>query len=408
LPNSSDHAPAVALTLVAAVAAATATSACSGQAEEDVLSVGLLLSYSGHGAATTTNSERALLMAFEAADAAGGVGGRPVRALARDTRSDPSNVLMQAQELLDAGVPLVIGPDTNDLAIATRSLLSDRTVILPSFATAAASDFKAPSWFVMGVTVGRVACEFMAEMRADGHQSPLLIYDPNGYSASLAWDLSFRFGLPKIVLTKGDESSSSTLALIAAEKADSFVLAATPPSATPLVYGLLATGGITDPARWYLSPTLHSPVFLQSVPRGALLGAHGVAQGTSTDGSLFAQQFALRWQEPPLDDAFSFYDAGALAVLSLQRALVKEGAIPSGTGLSKHLVKVTSPGGVPVRWNEIAQGLAHLRAGEEVTYGGVSGSLEFDALGYARGALTSWWTISPDGFAPREGHGDCQ
>ena len=399
--------PSIALTLVVATAA-TAIPACGGPAEEAAPSVGLLLSYTGQGAADSINSERALMMAFEAAEAAGGVGGRPVRIVARDTRSDPSKVLVKAQELLDAGVALVIGPDTNDLAIAARSLLGNRTMILPSFATAAAVEFKTPSWFVMGVTIGQVACELMAEMRADGREKPLLIYNSSGYNTSLAWGLSSRYGVPKIVLPTESESPDATLALIARAKVDSYVLAAFPPAAIQLVFALLATSGISDSTRWYLSPTLHSPIFLESLPKGALLGAHGVAQGKVTDGALFAEQFARRWHDQPLDDSYPFYDAGALAVLSLQRALVEEGAIPSGDGLRKHLIAVTRPGGVPIRWNELDQGLAQLRAGQQITYHGLSGPLEFDALGYARGALTSRWSISSHGFVPSDGNGDCQ
>jgi branched-chain amino acid transport system substrate-binding protein len=408
LRNTSDHWPVVALARVAVMAAAAATSACSGPAEEDAVSVGLLLSYTGSNSAVTINSERALIMAFEAANAAGGVGGRPVRAMARDTRSDPSKVPVQAQQLLSAGVLLVIGPDTNDLAIAARSVLGNRTVILPSFATAAATEFKTPSWFVMGVPIGRMSCELMAQTRADGRRSPTVIYSPTGYSATLASDLSLRYGLPTIVLPEEGAGSVAILARIAAANADAFVLAADAPSAISLVYGLLATGALADSSRWYLSPTLHTPVLLESLPRGALVGAQGVAEGTAPEAAMFADQFALRWQEPPLDDAYPFYDAGALAVLSLQRALVKEGAISSDSGLGKHFVAVTRSGGVPIGWNELARCLAHLRAGEEITYRGVSGSVEVDVLGYAVGTLTSWWTIRPDGFAPIEDQGGCE
>jgi ABC-type branched-subunit amino acid transport system substrate-binding protein len=395
------------LALVAATAFAATPACSSSPAQEDALSVGLLLSYTGHGATDSINSERALTMAFEAVNAAGGVGGRPVRLLARDTRSDPSKVPSQAQQLLDAGVALVIGPDTNDLAIAARAVLGDRTVLLPSFATAAVTEFKTRSWFFMGAPIGRVACELMAELTADGRKSPLLIYNASGYNTSLAWGLSSRYGVPKIVLPPQNGSLSATLALIGEQNADSFVLAAAPPSAIPLVYELLANGRLPDPTHWYLSPTLHSPIFLQSLPRGALLGARGVAQGTVTEGALFVEQFAGRWHDQPLDDAYAYYDAGALALLSLQHALTKQGAIPGGAGLSDHLVAVTT-GAIAVRWNELAQGLAHLRAGEEITYRGVSGPLQFDALGYARGALTSRWTINADGFVPSEGNGDCQ
>jgi hypothetical protein len=73
-----------------------------------------------------------------------------------------------------------------------------------------------------------------------------------------------------------------------------------------------------------------------------------------------------------------------------------------------HLVAVTRPGGVSIGWNVLAQGLGHLQAGEGITYHGVSRSLEFDVLGYARGALTRWWTVRSDGFAPTAGMGNCQ
>jgi ABC-type branched-subunit amino acid transport system substrate-binding protein len=46
---------------------------------EDAIPIGLLLSYTGDPAANSINSERALRMAIEEANAAGGVAGRPVR-----------------------------------------------------------------------------------------------------------------------------------------------------------------------------------------------------------------------------------------------------------------------------------------------------------------------------------------
>ena len=71
------------------LALAAATIGCSGTApHEDPISIGLMLSYTGYLAANSVNSERALLMAIETANAAGGVAGRPVALLARDTRSD--------------------------------------------------------------------------------------------------------------------------------------------------------------------------------------------------------------------------------------------------------------------------------------------------------------------------------
>jgi hypothetical protein len=126
------------------------------------------------------------------------------------------------------------------------------------------------------------------------------------------------------------------------------------------------------------------------------------------EGAAFDARFAARWNDRPLDDAYPFYDAGALTVLSLQRALTREGAIPSGRGLSPHIIAVTRPGGALVHWNELDRGLERLRRGEEITYLGLSGQIEFDTLGQAAGSITSWWTIGPDGFAGRDVKSECR
>jgi hypothetical protein len=281
-------------------------------------------------------------------------------------------------------------------------------VILPSLATSSDILYKSPSWFVIGASIVRVACELVSQLRADGRQNPLLIVNPSGYNSGLAWTLSNSYGFPKFVLGTNEVPTATTVAPITASQADAFVLAAFPPSATSLVYALLATGGFDDPTRWYLSPTLHSPVFLQSLPKGGLAGARGVSQGSNADGAGFRDRFAAAWDDLPFDDAYPFYDAGALAVLSLQHALTQLGAIPDGRLLSDHIIAVTRAGGTPIRWNELAQGLELIRQGVPITYLGLSGKLEFDTLGHSAGAVTNWWTIGPDGFADRDGQSDCR
>lgn len=74
--------------------------------------------------------------------------------------------------------------------------------------------------------------------------------NPTGYSATLASDLSLRYGLPKIV--------------------------------------------VPEEERWNFSPTLHTPVLLQSLPRGALVGAHGVGS-VAFDGLGYATGTLTSW-----------------------------------------------------------------------------------------------------------------
>jgi branched-chain amino acid transport system substrate-binding protein len=374
----------------------------------EVVSVGLMLSYTGYLAANSINSERALLMAIDAANQGGGVEGRPLRVLARDTRSDARKVTVPAQELLDAGVATLIGPDNVDLVTQLKDLLVNRTIMLPSQNTSSDLLWKPASWFVMGANTGRVACELVAQTAVDGRRHPLVILNANGYNNTLAWDLTNRYGMPKYVLNADQASTKQSVRPIIDADADAYVLATFPPSGASLIAALSAAGALKDPSRWYLSPALHTPFFLGSIPRGAFAGAHGVAAGTVAGAADFRARFAARWQDDPLDDAYPFYDTGAVVALALERALVRDGAVPTGTGLSQHITAVTRPGGQPIGWDQVAHGLDLLHQGQEVQYLGLSGVLEFDSTGVTPAAAIRWWTVGPDGFVDVSKTSDCR
>jgi ABC-type branched-subunit amino acid transport system substrate-binding protein len=359
-----------------------------------------MLSYTGYLAASSINSERALLMAIEAANEAGGVGDQRLRLLMRDTRSNATKAIEAMRELLDADPAIILGPDTTELITQLGPLLESRTMILPSLNTSGDVRWKKPYWFVMGPSLGRVGCELVAQMRADGRSKPLVVVNPSGYNSELAWDLGNKYGMSKLVLRADGASDPQFLAQLQNSDADSFVLAAFPSSASTLVYALTATDGLPDPTRWYLSPVLHTPAFLDSIPRGPLDGARVVAPGTVAGAGDFRTVFQARWQDAPLDDAFPFYDAGAVAILALQRALTKEMSIPRGPALAAHIIAVTRSGGMPVRWNELGHGLELLRNGQEVEYFGLSGQLQFDSNGTTLSASTTWWNIGDGAFKP--------
>jgi branched-chain amino acid transport system substrate-binding protein len=381
---------------------------CDQPAPSDGIRIGLLLSYSGHLAANSMNSERALLMALELANQSGGVGGRPVVTVARDTGSEPDKAIPPARELAEAGVALFIGPDAAALAVQLKAVLDSQTVIMPSFTTVDSTIYKPHSWFVMGASPARVACELNAQLQADGRRHPLMLLEPDGYNYLIGRNLGMTYGIQLAFLPTGEASHEATLLPITSARADSYVLATSPTSATSVIYAMAALGALGDPRRWYLSPTLHTPAFLDTIPKGMLDGAHGVATGTAAGAGEFRQRFQARWQDLPLDEAYSFYDAGAIAALALQRALLREGAIPTGTGLAKHIVGVTNAAGMSVSWDQIGRGLQLLREGQEVRYIGLSGPMEFDITGQAATASTNWWTIGPEGFADVVSRSDCR
>jgi ABC-type branched-subunit amino acid transport system substrate-binding protein len=352
-------------------------------------------------------------MAIEAANAAGGVEGRPLRLMARDTRSHGGDDVAQpAGELFAAGAPVLIGPDQIDLVTQLRapSLDQEHTLLLPSFNTASDVGFgyKPASWFVMGPGSGRMACELVSQLHADGRRSALVVTNAKGYNSAIAWNLANLYGMPKYILPAMEPSATATVKSILAVKADAYVLAAFPADASSLFYAMAAIGNLDDPTRWYLSPTLHTPAFLDTLPTGVLAGARGVSPGTVAGAGDFRDAFARRWQDRPLDDAYPFYDAGAVAALAIERAFVRTGTIPSGTGLAEHIQAVTRVGNEIVDWNELEQGLALLRRGQEIEYVGLSGILEFDSTGQAPTANTKWWTVGTEAFLDKAASGECK
>jgi ABC-type branched-subunit amino acid transport system substrate-binding protein len=384
-----------------AMAVVIAAPGCGGGAmDDDPIQIGLLLSYTGSLASTAGNSERALGMAIEAANVAGGVGGRRLRVVAQDTRSDTAKLKAAATDSLISDSAVLIGPDYADFLTHLRPILGERTILLPSFATASDGWDRPASWFSMGPGIPRIACELMAQAAADGRHSAIHIVSPGSYNGTLSYDLSNQHGVPKHVLSK-DQASSTTLlrpltrALL---NADAYLLLASPEVAASLVHALTALGALAVPDRWYLSPSLHTPEFLEAIPKGALRGARGVSSGTVAGAAGFRDAFTRRWQEPALDDAYSFYDAGAVAALALQRALQESPILPTGAGLAQHVLAVTGAGGAVIQWNEIGRGLDLLARGEPVQYVGLTGQLQFDARGRLHTASTNWWSIGDDGF----------
>jgi len=381
------------------LAALALAAGCQADRPDDALPIGLLLSYSGDLAASSINSERAFLMAVQAANLAGGVAGRPITVLARDTGSDPAKVTQPALELVAAQAAVIVGPDMPDLAVALRIGFSQRTLILPSFTTSS-NDHKPHGWFVMGAGPSTVACELFAQVAGSGAKKPLLLSGTNAYDSDLAFALTGQYGVPEIFLPGEVPSNNKTVQPILDFQADAYILTTAPPAASSLFYTLAALDQLGDPNRWFLSPSLHTPALLENVPRGLLEGARGVSAVQTDISGGFQDSFNRRWQDRPLDNAYPFYDAGAVAVLALQRAVSRTGLLPEGSGLGPHIVAVTNPGGVQVGWDQIGTGLQHLRAGQEVEYIGLTGPLRYDSSGRTTSASTHWWTIRGHTFEP--------
>jgi ABC-type branched-subunit amino acid transport system substrate-binding protein len=391
------------VTLLLPLLAAAVAAGCLGdddEADPGALPLALLVSYTGTFAANSINSERAVMLALEEVNRAGGIAGRRVRLSAHDIRGDGGRTAQILNQLEAEQVAAVIGPDSPNVINNLISSHRDRTLFLPGVAMPARDYiFDAEQWFTFAPSTWTLACAFKRQLTIDGRSSPLILYNPDAFHTELGVALKMVLGISTGAIAIPSRATLTTAAVetVLRDRADAILLMAFPESASSLVSELSFRTSSLEGTKWYLSPTLHTARFFENVPPGPLGGAQGLKPARAAGGDRFDDRFRARWQDQPLVESYAFYDAAALAALAMQAAFAA-GQVPSLLNLGTYVRQVAGPGGTPVPWDQLAMGLDLVRAGQKIDYQGVSGGLNFDPLGDPDSTAVQWWQV--DGGHP--------
>jgi len=389
---------------LAAVLAATGCVLPPESTDPEGIPVGALLPFTGDIAAAGTNIERAVRLALEEVNTAGGVGGEALRLISRDTHSDLRRGLDAARGLLgERGLTVLLGPEDEDLAaylipqVQAQAVLEiSGGVLSPTFRDAQDGGFffrTCPS----ASLYGRALSE---RMEQDGVTSAAVLYVNSelglGFAAVLSSELSLR-GIGLSAFASFDPQQTTYTKLIQevlATNPEGLVLVAYPGAGAAIVQEWAVLGGR---GRWYLAPSLKTDSFVVNVPPGALEGAVGVAPTLAGDADDFDVKFGERWGgDFPLDAAYFYYDAAALSALALARAAYQGGGAPDGAALPGALQEVSSPPGELVAWYDLSNALEMLRRGQDIDYRGVTGSLNFDEQGDVLADEVKFWIVRED------------
>lgn len=129
--------PMRALILVFAVALVVAGCRPAASTPADrTAKIGLLTSLSGPAAALGRANQRAVNLVVDQVNAKGGVGGVKLEVLVEDDKSDPSQAVVGANKLIDAGVQAIIGPGSSTSALAVAPIVERARVPTLTAATA--------------------------------------------------------------------------------------------------------------------------------------------------------------------------------------------------------------------------------------------------------------------------------
>jgi ABC-type branched-subunit amino acid transport system substrate-binding protein len=398
---------------LAAAAVLCLAAACVATTEHappsEAIHLGSVLPFSGARAASGAAMESALRLAIDQVNRAGGLGGRPLWLDVADSHSDEARATANALALIGAEpMPFFIGTEEPKTTYQISSAIKDHQMVhvLPGLTSPRFHDPSAmAAWFRLSPSGAFIACALAKHMLKAGVTKVSVVIDPDDYSSSFATMfgllLSTKGGtmLPTLQLQPGATSYTDMLSSIERMAPGAVALITSPSTAAGFLQEWAVRG---KPVSVYLGPTLNSPELLRNVPGGVLEGMSGVSADLGQQAARFQSFFETQTALPDTAGAHYYFDAVALLALAATRGMAQTGSLPLPATMMQHMLDVTSPGGTPVAFDQLATGLPLVARGEKIEYQGAAGNYVLNAVGdstYNRGAI---WQISGTEFVTIE------
>ncbi len=386
--------------LALAVAVGCAGFACvSPQDHTDpanAIRIGTTLPFSGERAASGVALERAMRLAIDLVNSAGGLAGRPLALEVRDSHSDDERGTQETKDLLQAAnisrttIPFFIGPEEPRIAYQIKDAIETYNMVnlLPGLASPQIHDPSADAvWFRLSPSPNYLACALAKRMIKDGVTQANAVTDPDDYSGTFATIFGRVFTnmggtlLPGLQLPASGSSFDEVFATIERFSPDASLLITSPSVGAGFLQEWVVRGKV---GRFYLGPTLNNPALLRNVPAGVLEGIQGISPDLGPNAGDFDRYFQAATGVPPLAGSHYYFDAVALLALAIAEGIAQTGAIPDPGTFKLHLQDVTTISDQVVSYDSLAAGLALVLAGGKVQYSGAAGnyvlSLDGDSI----------------------------
>lgn len=368
------------------------------QAQEDDIKIGSLMAMSGALASYGPPINDGVELAAKHLNEAGGILGRDVEIVTRDSKTDPTSGVDAAKKLVDVDeVSAFVGPLSSGVTLPVAESVSipeEVVQISPSATTPQMTGLEdddyvfrtVPSDALQGVIIGQLALDL-------GYENFSVIYVNNDYGKGLAdaagdW-FEERGGevLTKVPYEKGKASYRGELEEAAAGNPEVLVLIGYPENGTNIVRQALS-GGYMD--EFIFPDGMQAPEIIENIGAQYLNGTYGTAPGSKDTPS--AETFEETYTEeygstPPKPFMTNAYDAATVISLAMQKA----GSTDS-EAIKNSLRDVSNPPGEKVYAGpeEFEKAFELLEEGEEINYEGAGGSVDFNSDGDVVSPIQVW------------------
>jgi branched-chain amino acid transport system substrate-binding protein len=367
----------------------------AAMAEPRVVRVGYAHSLTGPFAKLGANFERTVRFAEQQINSNGGIRGKMLELVTKDTQGSADGATGIAQELVGSGISAIITDDGTAPGLAMLGVTVPANAVLV-FGTAQAIALSKPDnnglFFRPGSNTFDEAGPLTAAIVADGHARIAVLSSTVAYATALYAEVEKTFlastcaGAPCEIAHHATYPSDADFATFDFAPLITEALASNPDAL--FVSAFPTDAKVLLPAIW--AAGYRGPIYASAAPNNGSLAPSLVAeqaekikwaavQGASGPSIEFVSKLWADAGHAATDFAgpvLSNYDAMFLLGLALAHANSLDGKV-----IAESLRRVANAPGEPIYAGDWAKALAAIESGRDIDYVGVTSDVNFDALG---------------------------
>jgi branched-chain amino acid transport system substrate-binding protein len=348
--------------------------------------IGALNPVTGAGSPYGPGMQRAILMAVEEVNAAGGAGGRKLEAFAEDTQTKPDAAVLAAKKLIDVNkVQAILGTWSSGVSLAVMPLTDEANIIEMNVSGAPAisvQDKKDLVWRFQA-TNDRFGAAFAEIATKRGYKRPATMAFNNASGIGntegfrKAWEKRGGKVVSSVVYEPNRPSYRSELQKVLAEKPDVIVTGSYLPDTTIIVREWFQSG---DRNAWIIPGWAANPDLVKALGAEACEGIISVDTVSAENSAAFKHFDAMYTKAMGKSATTNVYAPMAYDMLiTLALAMEAAGSGATVEGINGKIREVANPPGTAV--STFAEGKAALAKKQKINYEGASSKLDFDQYG---------------------------
>jgi len=323
--------------------AASPTTAPAVDADDGVLTIGLLIPLSGDGALLGRSIREGVTLAVADVNAAGGVQGSPVRLAVREEGQSNTETQSAIVKLEESGVDAIIGPISSVVALTSLDQIVGRDLVAcsPTASALALDDFPDRGLFLRTIASDSLQAAAIAqEVERTGTTRAAVVFIDDAYGRPFADAVQtelVRRGIAVSLSTPFDPDGTSTTNVaqaVAADASDTVVVLAAASDGPAMLAALTRTQGERKPTYIVNGAQQGEALSVVAASLGdRVRGVRAVATGFNPD---FDKRLALNSPGTAGLYALNAYDCATLLALAAEsgatRAMLAGVAVAASTG----------------------------------------------------------------------------